>query len=477
MPHGTNDGYPSLAGQLLADRYRLDSPIDARGAGEVWSARDTVLNRPVAVKLVNQAHAQDEALVSRFRDESRYAAALSHSGVAQVFDYGEHDSAALPCPYLVMEHVSGRPLSELLAQADALPPDLVLDITAQAARALQAAHEIGITHRNVRPANLLVTDDGWVKLTDFGVGPAAPGSQAVTVAGDNIARVAPYLSPEQAEGQPATPASDIYSLGVIAYECLTGRLPFPGGAAAFPGGASGSAPHAPAGAHAAGGPRPLPDQIHAGVRDLVMRMIATDPWLRPGTAIAVAETAAALREELLAPAFMQPAGPRWPHAVDDEPEPEPTTAPQPAVPASRAGAARRRRRRTVAAVAVAIGMTALCGAIAAMMSGGGKPPPPPSKPAHSPAPGVQAVVPAVGPTAHPGKAHLRKAPRRPGSGAHRPVPPGGAAAPAPPQHRPVSPPPSKSPSPAPTRPTATPTQPTSPPTSPSPGSTSGTGTP
>ena len=476
MPSGTNDEQPTLAGQLLADRYRLDAPIDARGTGEVWSARDTVLNRPVAVKLINQDQSQDEASASRFRAESRSAAALSHSGVAKVFDYGEHDSTVLPCQYLVMEHVSGRPLTELLAQADPLPADLVLDITAQAARALQAAHDIGITHGNVRPANLLVTDDGWVKLTDFGIGPAGPGPQAGTAAGADTWRVDAYLSPEQAEGHPSTPASDIYSLGVIAYESLTGRLPFSGHAAGRP-------PQAPAGGRAAGEPRPLPDQIPAGVRDLVMRMIASDPWLRPGTALAVAETATALREQLpadllqpAAPPAPPSAGPQWPQAVDDEPDAATTTAPQPVVPANRAGAARHGRRRALAAVAVALGVTALCGAIAAMMSGGGRPPAPPSKQAGSPAPGVQGVVPAIGPTVRPSKSHLRKPPAT-ASSTGRTAPPTRASATAPaPQHHPSSAPPtSSSPSPAPTHSSPSPS-PTPTPTSPSAGASSGTGT-
>jgi serine/threonine-protein kinase len=199
MPDGSAYPPPHRSGHLLADRYRLDEPIDAGTSGEVWSARDTVLNRPVEVKLINQDHADDEEFVSRFRAESRSAAALSHSGVAKVFDYGEQQGTSLPCPYLVMESVSGRPLSELIAERGTLPPDMVLDITAQAAQALNAAHNIGITHRDISPGKLLVTDDGRVKVTDFGIAAVTEGSQVTTAADPDPIHAATYMAPEQAD--------------------------------------------------------------------------------------------------------------------------------------------------------------------------------------------------------------------------------------------------------------------------------------
>jgi serine/threonine-protein kinase len=288
MPDGTGNPQSPLTGHLLADRYRLDEPIEAGTSGEVWSARDTVLNRPVAVKLINQDHADDEEFVSRFRAESRSAAALSHSGVAKVFDYGEQEGTSLPCPYLVMESVSGRPLSALIAERGALPADMVLDITAQAAQALNAAHNIGITHRDLRPGKLLVTDDGRVKVTDFGIATVTDTSQVTTAVDPDPVRAATYLAPEQASGGEPTPASDIYSLGVVAYECLTGSLPF----------AAETLPELAA-ARAEGEPEALPATIQAPVQELVMRMLAREPGTRPASALAVAGRAGAIRTQIL----------------------------------------------------------------------------------------------------------------------------------------------------------------------------------
>jgi serine/threonine-protein kinase len=496
---------------MLADRYRLDEPIEAGATGEVWSARDTVLNRPVAVKLVNQQHAADEAFVSRFRAESRHAAALSHSGVAQVFDYGEQESTSPPCPYLVMEPVSGQQLSALIAQAGALPANIVLDITAQAARALQAAHDIGITHRAVKPAHLLITEDGWVKVTDFAIAGVMPGSQITTLADAHVAGAAAYMAPEQAGGSPATPASDIYSLGVVAYECAAGRLPF-----------SGETPAALAAARTQGEPGPLPDHIPAPVRALIMWMIAKDPWLRPRSALAVAETASALRAEILSSAGPQPAtsagpaavGPAWvptvgparvptvgpagvpavstalpaepaglesvgpagSAAVDAGPDPAGITPAQPWAPVAQPATSRSRRGRGLAVAAVAAGMTALCAAVAAMMLGGN--PAPPTRHAHGSGPGgVQAVVPALPPTAHPGAAHAKPR-RRTAAGGSKTARPARPAAPAPPPHQPASHPPTgnSGPSPSP-RPSTSPSPDPSPTasTTPSSGSSSQTG--
>jgi len=262
--------------------------------GEVWRATDEVLGRLVAVKLLRHAYVGDQALASRFRAEARYAAALSHPGIAQVFDYGEHapggGAGAGSGAYLVMELVPGEPLSAILARTDRLSAGTTLDIAAQAANALQAAHVAGIVHRDIKPGNLLVTSDGRVKITDFGIARAAQAAQAghLTQTG-MVMGTAQYVSPEQASGLRVTHASDIYSLGVVAYECLAGRPPF-----------AADALIALALAHVRDAPPPLPQDVPPLVSDMVMRMLAKRPEDRPASARAVADRASALRGTLAA---------------------------------------------------------------------------------------------------------------------------------------------------------------------------------
>ncbi|PKH38252.1 serine/threonine protein kinase [Nocardioides alpinus] len=210
-----------------ARRYVLESRIATGGMGEVWSARDTVLNRPVAVKVLKAEYADDALFRQRFETEARHAASLHHPGIASVFDYGASsldDGSATPRPYLVMELVEGQPLSALLRPGAPLDPTAAQDLLAQAADALGVAHAAGIVHRDVKPANLLVTPDRRVKITDFGIARAAEG-MALTETGQVMGTPA-YISPEQAEGTTATAASDVYSLAVVAFECLVGRKPF-----------------------------------------------------------------------------------------------------------------------------------------------------------------------------------------------------------------------------------------------------------
>jgi serine/threonine protein kinase len=209
----------------LAGRYRLCRWLAAGGMGQVWQAVDEVLGRPVAVKLLRDEYAQDSSFVRRLRAEARYGAAVTHPGVASVFDYGEVTRAAgaEPTAFVVMELVAGEPLSSLLAREGRLGLDRSLDIVGQAAVAAGAAHRAGLVHRDIKPANLLVGPDGTVKVTDFGVAQALGRGQDDQ--GELMLGTAGYLSPEQAAGQPATPASDLYALGVVAYECLAGRRP------------------------------------------------------------------------------------------------------------------------------------------------------------------------------------------------------------------------------------------------------------
>ncbi|MCW2767433.1 MAG: protein kinase, partial [Nocardioides sp.] len=209
-----------------ARRYRLDARIATGGMGEVWRATDTTLGRDVAVKLLKNEYADDASFRTRFETEARHAAALHHPNVASVYDFGESeptDGSGIPRPYLVMELVNGRPLSDLLRGGRPLDPEVARDLLGQAADAIGAAHAAGIVHRDVKPANLLVTPDRTVKITDFGIARAAEGL-GITETGQ-VMGTPQYLSPEQARGNTATPASDVYSLGVVAFECLAGHRP------------------------------------------------------------------------------------------------------------------------------------------------------------------------------------------------------------------------------------------------------------
>ena len=210
-----------------ARRYRLESRIATGGMGEVWRATDTILGRSVAVKLLKSEYADNALFRTRFETEARHAASLHHPGVAAVYDFGEAsavDGSGVHRPFLVMELVDGQPLSALLLPGQPLDPEATRDLLTQAADALGAAHAAGIVHRDVKPANLLVTPDRQVKITDFGIARAAEGV-GLTETGQ-VMGTPQYLSPEQAEGKSASPASDVYSLGVVAFECLAGRRPF-----------------------------------------------------------------------------------------------------------------------------------------------------------------------------------------------------------------------------------------------------------
>jgi serine/threonine-protein kinase len=271
---------------LLAGRYRLTDRIAAGGMGEVWRGEDDLLTRSVAVKLLPTGRAGDEAFLARFRAEARYAASLSHPGIARVYDYGE--SAEFGGAYLVMELVNGEPLSAILARAGRLSPDATLDIVSQAARALDAAHQAGIVHRDIKPGNLLVAAGGTTKITDFGIATAVAAAQAshLTETG-MVMGTAMYVSPEQATGAQVTEASDIYSLGVVAFECLAGHPPF-----------TASEPLAIAFAHKHEPVPALPPDVPQPVSDLVYHMLAKTPQERPGPVRVVADRADMLRDAL-----------------------------------------------------------------------------------------------------------------------------------------------------------------------------------
>ncbi|MEP7204157.1 MAG: serine/threonine-protein kinase, partial [Ilumatobacteraceae bacterium] len=236
--------------------------------GEVWAATDTVLGRQVAVKILRDDLVDSEVFLERFRAEARHTAALAHAGIAGIFDYGEdrHDNVCVA--YLVMELVAGEPLSKVMHERGALPVDTVLSLLAQTAEALHAAHTAGVVHRDVKPGNLLLLADGSIKVTDFGIARAA-NSVPLTEVGQIIG-TAQYISPEQAVGDEATPASDVYSLGVIGYEMLAGRPPFTADNAG-----------ALAMAHVHQVPPPLPAAVPVAVRTAIEEALAKDPSKRP----------------------------------------------------------------------------------------------------------------------------------------------------------------------------------------------------
>ncbi len=275
-----------MSDYLLAGRYRLTDRIATGGMGEVWRGEDQLLNREVAVKLLPTGRAGDESFLARFRAEARYAASLSHPGIARVYDYGE--SSEFGGAYLIMELVNGEPLSAILARAGRLSADATLDIVSQAARALDAAHQAGIVHRDIKPGNLLVAAGGTTKITDFGIATAVAAAQAshLTETG-MVMGTAMYVSPEQATGAPVDAASDIYSLGVVAYECLAGHPPF-----------TAHEPLAIAFAHKHEPVPPLPADVPEPVADLVYHMLAKTPEERPANVRAVADRADMLRDAL-----------------------------------------------------------------------------------------------------------------------------------------------------------------------------------
>jgi len=208
--------------QEVAGRYRLDRRLGAGGMSTVFMAIDTVLERPVAVKLLAEHLADDEAFVARFRREALAAARLQHPNIVQVFDSGLDEPSGRH--YIVMEYVEGPSCADLIRDQGVLDIDQAVGIVRDACHGLDYAHRAGVVHRDVKPGNLLISKDtGAVKLADFGIAKAAEQTRITQVG--SVLGTAAYLSPEQATGAESTPASDIYSLGVCAYQFLSGRLP------------------------------------------------------------------------------------------------------------------------------------------------------------------------------------------------------------------------------------------------------------
>ncbi|TFB49868.1 serine/threonine-protein kinase [Cryobacterium tagatosivorans] len=266
------------AGLTFGGRYELQSRIAIGGMGEVWQSTDLVIGRTVAIKILKDEYLGDPGFLERFRAEARHAALVNHEGIANVFDYGEEEGSA----FLVMELVPGEALSTILEREHVLSTDKVLDIVAQTAAALHAAHAAGLVHRDIKPGNLLITPDGRVKITDFGI--ARIADQVPLTATGQVMGTVQYLSPEQASGKSASPTTDIYSLGIVAYESLAGRRPF-----------TGESQVAIAMAQINETAPDLPTTVSEPVRNLVISCLAKNPADRPASAAHLARAATALR--------------------------------------------------------------------------------------------------------------------------------------------------------------------------------------
>jgi eukaryotic-like serine/threonine-protein kinase len=304
-----------LAARPLGGRYRVEALLASGGMGEVWTARDLLLDRAVAVKVLGPAFAGDGRAAERLRREARAAGRLDHPGIARVLDLGEDGGR----PYLVMELLEGESLAERIGRAGPMAPAEAARVVAAVADALEAAHRAGVVHRDVKPGNVFLCADGSVKVLDFGIASAA-GETALTT-GDLIGTAA-YLAPERALGHRAAPPADVYALGVVLYELLAGRRPFE---------AASDLELAMAHVHAHAVPLA---QAAPGTPSFLVaaceRAMARDPASRP-------ESAAAFAELLRAPA--------------------PTTRPLPVVATGRPRA--RRRGLLVALVLVVAALAAL----------------------------------------------------------------------------------------------------------------------
>lgn len=296
-------------GVTLSGRYRLQRLIATGGMGQVWEAVDSRLGRRVAVKVLKQEFSQDPEFIERFRAEARTTAMLNHPGIAAVHDYGESQlDGEGRTAYLVMELVNGEPLNSVLKRTGRLSLRHALDMLEQTGRALQVAHAAGLVHRDVKPGNILITPTGQVKITDFGIAKAvdaAPVTQTGMVMG-----TAQYIAPEQALGHDATPSSDVYSLGVVGYEVVSGKRPFTGDGALTV-----------AMKHIKEPPPPLPAELPPNVRELIEITLVKNPAMRYRSGGPFADAVAAVRAGRRPPRPSQspPPGRASPAAIPSSP--------------------------------------------------------------------------------------------------------------------------------------------------------------
>jgi eukaryotic-like serine/threonine-protein kinase len=341
----------SAAAQHIG-RYRLERPLGRGGMAVVYRGVDEELGRVVAVKLLAEHLAGDAELRARFLREARLAAALNHPNVVSVYDIGERDGL----PFIVMELVEGETLAEVIEREGRVEPRRVVELALQACAGLEHAHRAGLVHRDVKPANLLLREDGTVKIADFGIARAVDASTRLTQVG-TILGTAAYLAPEQADGGEVTPATDVYALGAVLYEALSGRQPF----------RADSLPELLV-RQRSGRVEPLrgvPPDVERSVR----HALALDPADRPASAGALArELAAAMPEPTTR--RLEPVTERLEH---------------------RGGRPARRRRVAFALVAVALLLIAIGVGVSLTRGSSSKPPPPPPRATGQPVQDAQAL--------------------------------------------------------------------------------------
>ncbi|MDN4472395.1 serine/threonine-protein kinase [Demequina zhanjiangensis] len=279
------------SGTTLGGRYVLESLIAVGGMGEVWRGTDIDLSRKVAVKTLKEASASNATFLKRFKNEARNAAGVQHPNIAQVLDYGDQEGTA----YLVMELVDGEPMSTILERDRIIPERRLVNLMIEACRGLEAAHAAGIMHRDIKPGNLLVFGDDSLKITDFGV--SRSQDQTTLTATGMVMGTAQYLAPELALGKPATPASDIYSLGIIMYESVVGKRPFTAANAVDI-----------AVAQVNDKVPPLPPTVSPELATLIMKVLEKNPRRRPSDAPRLEAQLASLRLEERTAAPTPPVG-------------------------------------------------------------------------------------------------------------------------------------------------------------------------